>query len=140
VTTVGLHVGATDESMAIVDLAVAAQERGFDAIFLPEHTHIPWARRTPWPGEGELPGRYLRLWDPLVALAFVAARTDLVIGTCVALPGGHDPIAYAKAVATLDVQSGGRLVLGVGFGWIDEELEDHGITTGRKQAVAIEKR
>jgi probable F420-dependent oxidoreductase len=136
---VGLHYCGTDRSMPVVDLAVAAEARGLDALFLPEHTHVPVSRRTPWPGEGELPDHYLRLWDPLVALAFVAARTDLVIGTCVALPGGHDPIAYAKAVATLDVQSGGRLVLGVGFGWIDEELEDHGIAPADKHAAVVEK-
>jgi probable F420-dependent oxidoreductase len=136
---VGLHYGATDQSMGLVDVAVAAEERGFDSVFVPEHTHIPTSRRTPYPGGGEIPGRYLRLWDPLVALSFVAARTNLVIGTCVSLPGGHDPIALAKAVATLDVHSGGRFVMGVGFGWNAEEFENHGFAAEHKHAVVIEK-
>ncbi len=138
-TGVGLHYGASDRSMPLLDLALAAEIRGFDSVFLPEHTHIPVARRTPYPGGGEIPERYLRLWDPLVALAMVAARTNLVVGTCVALPGEHDPIAYAKAVATLDVQSKGRLVLGVGFGWNDDEFESHGFAAKHKHRVVIEK-
>jgi probable F420-dependent oxidoreductase len=136
---VGLHYGATDRSMPLLDLALAAELRNFDSVFLPEHTHIPVARRTPYPGGGEIPERYLRLWDPLVALAMVAARTNLVVGTCVALPGEHDPIAYAKAVATLDVQSQGRLVLGVGFGWNDDEFASHGFAAEHKHRVVIEK-
>ena len=136
---IGLHYGATDQSMPLVDVALAAQERGFDSIFVPEHTHIPSSRRTPYPGGGEIPGRYLRLWDPVTALAFVAARTDLVVGTCVSLPGEHDPIALAKAVATLDVQSGGRFVMGVGFGWNEEEFEDHGFSARIRRKVVAEK-
>jgi probable F420-dependent oxidoreductase len=136
---VGLHYCATDQSMDLVELAVAAEARGLDSIFVPEHTHIPTSRRTPYPGGGEIPGRYLRLWDPLVGLSFVAARTSLVVGTCVALPGSHDPIAFAKAVATLDVLSEGRFVMGVGFGWNNEEVEDHGFPAEHKVAVAIEK-
>jgi probable F420-dependent oxidoreductase len=137
--SVGLHYGATDLSMPIVDVAIAAEERGFDSIFVPEHTHIPTSRTTPYPSGGEIPGRYLRLWDPLVALSFVAARTSLVVGTCVSLPGEHDPIAMAKAVATLDVQSEGRFVMGVGFGWNVEEFEDHGYAGPDRRAVMIEK-
>jgi probable F420-dependent oxidoreductase len=125
--------------MPLLDLARAAEERGFDSVFLPEHSHIPVSRRTPYPGGGEIPRRYLRLWDPLTALAMVAACTDLTIGTCVALPAEHDPIAYAKAVATLDVMSGGRLVLGVGFGWNDDEAQGHGFKPEHKHAVMIEK-
>jgi len=136
---VGLHYGATDESMSLLDLATEAQARGFDSVFLPEHSHIPVARRTPYPGGGEVPRRYLRLFDPLTALAMVAARTDLVVGTCVGLPGEHDPIAHAKAVATLDVMSGGRTVLGVGFGWNDDEFENHGFDPRHKHAIVIEK-
>jgi probable F420-dependent oxidoreductase len=136
---VGLHYGGTDRSMPIVDLAVEAEARGFESMFVPEHSHIPTARRIPYPGGGELPGRYLRLWDPLVALSFVAAKTSMVVGTCVCLPAEHDPIAMAKAVATLDVQSGGRVILGVGFGWNDEELEDHGFDPKDKRAVTTEK-
>lgn len=136
---VGLHYGGTDTSMPLVDLARAAEEREFESLFVPEHSHIPTARATPFPGGGEMPERYLRLWDPLVGLSFVAASTNLVVGTCTALPGGHDPISYAKAVATLDVMSGGRLVLGVGFGWNNDEFEDHGFDARDKYAVVEEK-
>ena len=136
---VGLHYGGTDQSMPLVDLALAAEQRGFESLFLPEHSHIPSARRSPFPGGGEMPDRYFRLWDPLVGLAQVAAISDLVIGTCVALPGGHDPISYAKAIATLDVMSGGRFVMGVGFGWNNDEFEDHGFAAESKYAVVTEK-
>ncbi|MBL7502701.1 LLM class F420-dependent oxidoreductase [Frankia sp. CNm7] len=136
---VGLHYGGTDRSMPVLDLALAAEQRGLDSIFLPEHTHIPVVRATPYPGGGPMPARYPRLWDPYLALAFVAARTGLVVGTCVGLPGGHDPIALAKAVATLDALSGGRFVMGVGFGWNVEEFEDHGFSGKVRHDVVIEK-
>ncbi|PXW25146.1 UNVERIFIED_CONTAM: putative F420-dependent oxidoreductase [Williamsia faeni] len=139
VAAVGLHYGGTDRSMPLVDLAQAAEQRGFDSLFLPEHSHIPSAGLTPFPGGGEVPERYFRLWDPLVGLAYVAAHTGLVIGTCVALPGGHDPISYAKAIATLDSMSGGRFVMGVGFGWNNEEFEDHGFDAPSKYSVVTEK-
>ena len=136
---VGLHYGGTDTSMSLVGLARAAEERGFESLFVPEHSHIPTARNTPFPGGGPVPDHYFGLWDPLVGLSFVAASTNLVVGTCTALPGGHDPISYAKAVATLDVMSGGRLVLGVGFGWNNDEFEDHGFDARDKYAVVEEK-
>lgn len=136
---VGIHYGGTVNSAPLVELAQAAEERGLDSIFVPEHSHIPSARRTPFPGGGEVPERYYGLWDPLVSLSFVAASTGLTVGTCTALPGGHDPISYAKAVATLDVLSGGRLVLGVGFGWNDDEFADHGFDPRDKYAVVEEK-
>jgi probable F420-dependent oxidoreductase len=136
---IGLHYGATDRSMPVLELAVEAERRGFESMFLPEHTHIPTARTTPYPGGGEIPERYLRLWDPLVALTWVAAHTGMVVGTCVCLPGEHDPIAMAKAVATLDVLSEGRFVMGVGFGWNDEEFADHGHRPEHKHGVMLEK-
>lgn len=136
---VGIHYGGTVDSVPLVDLAQAAEDRGLDSIFVPEHSHIPSARRTPFPGGGEVPDRYYGLWDPLVSLSFVAASTGLTVGTCTALPGVHDPISYAKAVATLDVLSGGRLVLGVGFGWNDDEFADHGFDARDKYAVVEEK-
>jgi probable F420-dependent oxidoreductase len=140
---VGLHYGGTAGSMGLVDLARAAEERGFDSIVVSEHTHIPVSRVSRYPeGDGTygpLPAHHSQLWDPLVGLAFVAANTGLVIGTCVTLVGEHDPIAYAKAVATLDVLSGGRLVLGVGFGWNVEEFEDHGFPATVRRRVVLEK-
>jgi probable F420-dependent oxidoreductase len=136
---VGLHFGPTDISVPIVELAVAAEQRGFDSMFVPEHTHIPAARTTPYPGGGEIPDRYLRVLDPLVGLSFVAAQTNMVVGTCVSLPGEHDPIAHAKAVATIDHLSGGRFVMGIGFGWNQEEFADHGFRAEDRWDVVAEK-
>ena len=113
----GLHYFATDRSMPVADFARAAAERGFDAVLLPEHTHIPVDTEAPYAGGGELPERYRRTLDPYVALAVVAAQTDLRIGTCISPVAQHDPIALAKTIATLDFMSGGRFSLGVGYGW-----------------------
>jgi probable F420-dependent oxidoreductase len=125
--------------MPILDLAVEAERRGFEGLFLNEHTHLPVdAPRSQYPAGGLTPQRYARFWDPYVALSFVAARTSLEIGPCVSLVAEHDPIALAKAVATLDVLSEGRLVLGVGFGWNREEVEDHGHPAKVRARVATE--
>jgi len=115
-----------DSAMSLQDFAKAAEERGFDSLVLGEHTHIPVSRDSEFIGEGDLPDDYPRLLDPYIGLAFVAATTTLRIGTCVSLVAEHDPIALAKALATLDFLSGGRLTLGVGFGWNREELVNHG--------------
>jgi probable F420-dependent oxidoreductase len=135
--TVGVFVDSTDRSMPVVDLAEAAEARGFTGIFLNEHPHVPVAsERSQYPAGGEIPDRYARFWDPYIALSFVAARTGLEVGPTVSLVGEHDAIALAKTIATLDVLSGGRLVLGVGFGWHREEFEDHGLpATVRAQVV-----
>jgi len=135
----GLHYVATPDSMDIVEFAAAAEARGFAGVFLPEHTHIPVSRATPYPGGTEMPEKYKHVWDPYVALAFIAATTSLTIGTCVSLIGEHDAIALAKTVATLDRLSHGRFVLGVGYGWNREEFEDHGYTRGDVRAVVREK-
>jgi probable F420-dependent oxidoreductase len=124
---VGIFADSTDRSMPILDLAQAVEERAFTGLFLNEHPHLPVAHaRSSYPPGGEIPERYARFWDPYIALSFVAARTSLEIGPCISLVAEHDAIALAKAVATLDVLSGGRLLLGVGFGWHREEFEDHG--------------
>ena len=115
--SVALHYFATDRSLPIADFARAAAERGFDAVLLPEHTHIPLSTRSPYPGGGDLPERYRRTLDPYVALSVVAAQSDLKIGTCISLIAQHDPIALAKTIATLDFISRGRFSLGVGYGW-----------------------
>ena len=122
---VGLHYTPTDTSMPIVEFARAAAERRFDAIVLPEHTHIPLASRYPT-GDGQVPDRYRHVLDVYTTLAFVAASTNLNIGTCISLVAQHDPIALAKAIATLDHLSGGRFTLGVGYGWNRHELANHG--------------
>lgn len=115
-----------DSVMSLQDFAQAADERGFDSLVLGEHTHIPVSRESDFIGGGELPDSYPRLLDPYIGLAFVAARTSLRIGTCVSLVAEHDPIALAKALATLDFLSDGRLTLGVGYGWNREEFANHG--------------
>ncbi len=124
---IGLFADCTDESMPILDLAQALTERGFTGLFLNEHPHMPVEHpRSEFPAGGPIPGRYARFWCPFTALSFVAAQTDLDVGTCISLVGEHDAIALAKSIATLDVLSEGRFVLGVGFGWHREEFEDHG--------------
>ncbi|WP_043635989.1 TIGR03619 family F420-dependent LLM class oxidoreductase [Nonomuraea candida] len=134
----GVTMFATDLAMPVQELARAAEERGFSSLFLPEHTHIPVSRRTPYAaGGGELPEEYKRTLDPLVALSFAAAATSrLRLGTGILLAAQRDPIVTAKALASLDHLSGGRAVVGVGFGWNVEEIENHGVPYGRRRAVA----
>ncbi len=124
---VGVLYRATDQ-MPFLELAVAAADRGFTSLVLGEHTHIPvTSDPVCFPGAGDsIPETYRRLLDPYIALAFVAAQTPLKIATCTSLPAQHDPIALAKALATLDDLSGGRLTLGVGYGWNPDELVNHG--------------
>lgn len=131
----------TDVSMDVVALARAVEERGFDSLWLPEHTHIPTSRRTPWPvaPDRELPDQYKRCLDPFVAMTAAAAVTSrLRVGTGILLAAQHEPIVTAKAAATLDHLSGGRLSLGVGFGWNVDEMEDHGVDYTRRRAHARE--
>jgi probable F420-dependent oxidoreductase len=125
-------------AMPFLELAHAAEERGFDCVVVGEHTHIPVSRDSPWPAGGNLPAEYCEFPDPYVALAFVAARTRLRIATGVALIAQHDPIALAKTVATLDHLSDGRLTLGVGFGWNREELANHGRAFAHRRAIVRE--
>jgi probable F420-dependent oxidoreductase len=133
---VALNYFATDRSLPVADFARAAAERGFDAVLLPEHTHIPVSTKAPYPGE--LPERYRRTLDPYVALSVVAAQTDLKIGTCISLVAQHDPIALAKTIATLDFLSGGRFSLGVGYGWNVPELANHGREAAKRRAIVRE--
>src|SRR5574338_849670 len=123
----GVTIFLTDRPIEPVDLAREAEARGFSSVWLPEHTHIPVSRRTPAPLGEPLPDEYKRCLDPFVAMAMMTAVTErLRVGTGVALVVQRDPIVTAKEVATLDHCSGGRLSLGVGYGWNLEELEDHG--------------
>ncbi|MER6221031.1 LLM class F420-dependent oxidoreductase [Streptomyces sp900105755] len=118
----------TDETVAPVRLARELEARGFAGLYLPEHTHIPVERTTPYPAGGDLPREYGRTLDPFVALGQAAAVTEgLGLGTGITLVAQHDPIDLAKQIATLDHLSGGRLTLGVGFGWNVEEAADHGV-------------
>jgi probable F420-dependent oxidoreductase len=136
----GIAMFATDETVAPDELARIVEEHGFESLFLPEHTHIPTSRRSPFGGGGELPGYYAHTLDPFVALTAAAAATEhLRIGTGVLLVPEHDPIVAAKAVATLDLLSGGRFVLGIGAGWNEEEMENHGTDPGTRFRLMRER-
>ena len=129
----GVAIFLTDHTPDPATVARMAQERGFESLFLPEHTHIPVSRRTPYPAGGDLPPEYSRTHDPFVALSFAAAATTtLKLGFGVMLVGQRDPVVTAKAVASLDALSGGRVLLGVGAGWNVEEMEDHGVDPARR--------
>jgi probable F420-dependent oxidoreductase len=132
----GVTIHATDLAISPVALAREAELRGFHSLYVPEHTHIPVSRRTPAPtGDTELADEYRRSLDPYVALAAAAAVTSSIrLGTGVALVAQHDPIALAKEIATVDLLSGGRFVLGIGYGWNHEEMENHGIDVKRRRA------
>jgi probable F420-dependent oxidoreductase len=132
----GITIFATDQAIDPVELAREAEARGFHSLYIPEHTHIPTSRRTPPPtGEAELAEEYKRSLDPYVALAAAASVTRTIrLGTGIALVAQHHPITLAKQLATLDRVSGGRLVLGIGFGWNAEEMENHGIDVKRRRA------
>ena len=133
---IGLAFHATDLAMPPVELAREAEVRGFHSLYIPEHTHIPSSRRTPAPtGSAELGEEYRRTPDPYVTIGAMAAVTRrLRLGTGIALVAQHDPIALAKAIATADWLSGGRVVLGIGYGWNHEEMENHGVDPRRRRA------
>ena len=117
----------TDYAISAVDLAKALEERGFESVWAPEHSHIPTSRKTPFPGGGELPKRYYDAMDPFVSLTAAAvATTKLKVGTGVCLVQQRDPIQTAKLVASLDQVSNGRFLFGVGGGWNQDEMENHG--------------
>jgi alkanesulfonate monooxygenase SsuD/methylene tetrahydromethanopterin reductase-like flavin-dependent oxidoreductase (luciferase family) len=123
----GISTFVTDEGITPATLAGAIEERGFDSLFIAEHTHIPLSRKSPWPRGGELPRKYYRTLDPFVTLTAAAAATErLLLGTGVALVVERDPIITAKEVASLDLVSGGRMIFGIGVGWNREEMENHG--------------
>ena len=124
---IGLFPFLTDYSMPVHELAMAAEARGFESIWVPEHTHIPTARGTVYPGGGELPKEYSHTLDPFVALGAAAAvTTKIKLGTGICLIIERDTITTAKAVATLDHFSNGRVLFGIGAGWNREEMENHG--------------
>ena len=123
----GVTMFLTDYSMQPMELARALEERGFESVFFPEHTHIPASRESPWPGGAELPKEYWHTHDPFVGLTAAAAVTKtLKLGTGICLIPEREPIGLAKTVASLDMISGGRVLLGIGAGWNVEEMGDHG--------------
>jgi probable F420-dependent oxidoreductase len=136
----GLAIFPTDDTPPPAELGRMAEERGFESLLFPEHTHIPASRATPYPGGGELPPEYSRVYDPFVALAAAAAATtELRIGTGICLVIERDPIVTAKEVATLDHISGGRFLFGVGAGWNVEEMRNHGTDPSQRFGVMRER-
>ena len=125
---VGISLFATDLTNDIRDVARAAEDAGFESLWVAEHTHIPTSRATPYPNGGELPQEYAHTLDPFVTLAAATAVTEhLKVGTGICLVVERDPIVLAKEVASLDLLSGGRFLFGVGCGWNAEEMADHGV-------------
>src|SRR3984893_3136440 len=139
-TEFGLFMFPTDYAIQPIELAISAEERGFESLFFPEHTHIPASRKTPFPGGTELPKEYSHTHDPFVALGAAAAVTEkLKLGTGVCLVIERDPIVLAKEVASLDMISNGRVVFGIGGGWNVEEMENHGAQYKRRWKIVREK-
>jgi probable F420-dependent oxidoreductase len=123
--------------MPVLELAREAQARGLRSLYLPEHTHVPVGSQD-ITSDWQMSDRYKRTLDPFIAAAFIAAATSLEVGTAISLVAQHDAIALAKAVATLDHLSQGRVVLGVGFGYNREEAAGHGVPFGKRAVMAEE--
>ena len=139
-----MHIGVltfvTDEGIGPVELGVGLEQRGFESLFLAEHSHIPVDAKTPYPGGGPIPRKYYRTLDPFVALtAAVVATEKLVVGTGIALIAQRDPIHTAKEGASLDLLSEGRFRFGVGVGWLREEIADHGVDPKVRGRVVDER-
>ena len=137
---IGVDIFLTDYSINPIELGAALEQRGFESVWLPEHSHIPLSRHSPWPGGGDLPKRYYDTLDPLVVLgAMSAVTTKLKLATGICLVVQRDPIHLAKEAATIDRLSGGRLILGVGGGWNAEEMADHGTEFGSRFKLMRER-
>lgn len=136
----GVLTFVTDEGIGPAELGAALEHRGFESLFLAEHTHIPVNTQSPYPGGGPIPEKYYRTLDPFVALAAAAATTQsLVLGTGIALIPERDPIVTAKEVASLDLVSQGRFRFGVGVGWLREEVANHGVDSAVRGRVIDER-
>jgi probable F420-dependent oxidoreductase len=137
---IGITMFATDQTVDLATLALAAEARGFHSLYVPEHTHIPASRRTLPPTGGDtLAEEYKRTLDPLVALSAAAAVTDrILLGTGICVIAQREPIVTAKAIATLDHIAAGRFVFGIGFGWNADEIEHHGVAMADRRNVARE--
>ena len=136
----GVFIFGTESTISLPVLGREAEARGFESLFVPEHTHIPASRETPWPGGAEMPPEYAHALEPFVGLAAVASvTTRLRLGTAVCLVPEHDPILLAKEVATLDLLSGGRAIFGIGAGWNVEEMRNHGTDPARRFKLMRER-
>jgi probable F420-dependent oxidoreductase len=139
-TAFGVLMFPTDYAIAPHVLASEAEARGFESIFFPEHTHIPTSRKTPWPGGAELPREYSHTHDPFVALTAAATVTKTIkLATGICLVTERDPILMAKQVASLDLLSRGRVILGIGAGWNVEEMANHGVAFETRWKVTRER-
>src|SRR6266404_4394238 len=139
-----MHIGAamffTDYSMAPGELALALEERGFESVWSPEHSHIPLARTSAFPSGGELPKKYYDAMDPFVALTAAAVVTkNLRVGTGICLVAQRDPIQTSKLVSSIDQLSGGRFLFGVGNGWNQDEMENHGTAFDTRHKLVRER-
>ena len=136
----GVAIFPTHDAIAPADMARLAEERGHESLFFPEHTHIPAARQSPWPGGRELPRKYAHTFDLFVAVtAAVTATTRLRVGSGICLIIERDPITTAKEVASVDYLSGGRFEFGVGAGWNREEMANHGTDPRQRMALLRER-
>lgn len=136
----GVLTFVTDDGIGPADLGRALEQRGFESLFLAEHSHIPVDTKTPYPSGGPIPPKYYRTLDPFVALSAAAVATErLVLGTGIALVPQRDPIHTAKEVASLDLVSQGRFRFGVGVGWLREEIANHGVNPSVRGRVADER-
>ena len=130
----------TDYSMSPTELARALEDRGFDSLWVPEHSHIPLTRKSPFPSGGDLPKKYYDVMDPFVVLGAAAAVTKkLLLGTGICLIAQRDPIQTAKQVASIDQISGDRFLFGVGNGWNEDEMANHGTAFASRHKLARER-
>lgn len=137
---VGIFLPTTDFALPAHDVARECEARGFESFWVPEHTHIPKSRRSPFPGGGELPKEYSHLHDPFVCLSAAAAVTKTIkLGTGICLVVEHDPIVLAKQIASLDRISQGRFLFGIGAGWNEEEMANHGTNPATRWKLLRER-
>ena len=136
----GVAIFPTDYAISMTELGPAVEERGFESLWVAEHSHIPAGRQSPWPSGGELPKQYWHTLDPFIALTAAAlSTTKLLVGTGICLVIEHDPIDIAKQVASVDQISGGRFLFGIGGGWNREEMADHGTEFGNRWKLLRER-
>jgi probable F420-dependent oxidoreductase len=136
----GVAIFPTDYAISMAELAPAAEQLGFESLWVAEHSHIPASRQSPWPAGGELPKQYWHTMDPFVALTVAATASKTIrVATGICLLIQRDPIHTAKAVASVDLVSNGRFIFGVGAGWNREEMEDHGTDFSTRWKLLREK-
>jgi probable F420-dependent oxidoreductase len=136
----GLAIFSTEWTPAPAEVARMAEERGFESLFFPDHTHIPVSRETPYPAGTDLPEEYWHIYDPIVACMSAAAATErLRVGTGICLVVERDPIVTAKETASVDRLSSGRFLFGVGAGWNVEEMRNHGTDASKRFGLMRER-